>query len=396
MTTTVPETYPSFRALIRLVLQSALPRPQKAVLQAMLAYARPDLTVYHAQGQLAWECDYTRPTIKQALRALKAQAILRVLGTPRQHSATEYAIDLSRLPSRAPYYAKTRPGDVVSGDEAIHSPQRVNTLPPATILITNEGMTDVPADVPTPPTQGATGLPADEPGGQWLPLSGPMTSPQVVQEEEKKHFLSHAREAPGVRVTTTAHPHPALPRKGSQPGARRSLETSAPDTLPVTEALRHWAAEAVPGLPLDREREKFLCYARAHGVTNVEWAEALKGWWLEAYDRAVRRGDLQRLAVPTPAPTPEPPPLYDAELHAQMRADITRLCIPERLSVPETDDGQGPCRRRVSSALTAEGLMLERDPSYLARMRARKAMLQTQAVFLQAQVSGLEVAGIAD
>jgi hypothetical protein len=90
------------------VLQSALPRPQKVVLLALLAYARPDLTVYHAQEQLAWECDYTRPVIKQALAALKAQAILRVLQGPRQHYATDYAIDLSRLPARAPLWFENR------------------------------------------------------------------------------------------------------------------------------------------------------------------------------------------------------------------------------------------------------------------------------------------------
>lgn len=40
--------------------------------------------------------------------------------------------------------------------------------------------------------------------------------------------------------------------------------------------------------------------------------------------------------------------------------------------------------------------MLERDPAYLAQMRARKAALQAQAVLLQAQESYLEALGAAD
>jgi hypothetical protein len=152
----------------------------------------------------------------------------------------------------------------------------------------------------------------------------------------------------------------------------------------------------VPGLPLEHERDKFLCYARAHGLTHVDWSEALKLWWLEAHARAVRRGTLQLLAVPKPTAVPEPLPVYDAELHAQMQADIARLCGSRGPSIPGTNDGQGPRRRHTSSSPLAADAARERDPAYLAQMRARKAMLQARAVALQAQALGLEVTGAAD
>jgi hypothetical protein len=166
--------------------------------------------------------------------------------------------------------------------------------------------------------------------------------------------------------------------------------------LPLTDDLRRWAADAVPGLALDRERDKFLCYARAHGLTHVDWSEALKFWWLEAHARAVRRGALQRPAVPKPITVPELPPLYDVELHAQMQADIARLCGPSAPSILGTNDNQEPRRRCVPSILTAEGMALECDPAYLAQMRARKSMLQAQAVLLRGQEPCLEAVGAAD
>jgi hypothetical protein len=134
--------------------------------------------------------------------------------------------------------------------------------------------------------------------------------------------------------------------------------------LPLTEALRSWAADVVPGLALDHERDKFLCYARARGLTNVDWSEALKLWWLEAHARAVRRGALQLPAAPRPALALEPPPLYDVELHAQMQADLARLCGPVGPSMPRTNDNQGPRRRYVQSIPSTEGMALERDPAY--------------------------------
>jgi hypothetical protein len=379
MSTAAPETYPSSRALIRLVLQSALPRPQKVVLLALLAYARPDLTVYHAQEQLAWECDYTRPAIKQALAALKAQAILRVLQGPHQHYATDYAIDLSHLPSRAPYRSKVVAGDAIAEDRMPAPTQRVH---------------DLPAEDEMPLIQPVRGLPAGEPGGKSVSPSGQLNDPQVVQVvREKIFFLSDKFTSP--QPSTSPGPSsPSTPRPRLTP--RRPPETPAPETLPLTEALRSWAADAVPGLPLDRERDKFLCYARAHGLTNVDWSEALKLWWLEAHARAVRRGQLQCPAAPMPAPAPEPPLLYDVELHAQMQADIARLCGPAEPSTLGTNDTQGPRRRYVQSIPSTEGMARERDPAYLAQMQARKATLQAQAVLLRAQERCLEAMGAAD
>jgi hypothetical protein len=394
MTTAAPETYASSRALVRLVLQSALPRPQKVVLLALLAYARADLTVYHAQGQLAWECDYTRPVIRKALAALEAQAILRVLQGPRQHRATEYMIDLAHLPSRAPYYAQDT--DDVPTDRATSSQQQAIQLPAEAASLTSQKTIELPAEDTILPAQHKTGLPSDGSEGHSVPPSGQINYPLVVQEEQEKKFLWHTHTGRPRSLNPSGH-HP-LPSTHlqRQRAATRLPETPAPETLPLTDELHYWAAEAVPGLPLDRERDKFLCYARAHGLTHVDWSEALKLWWLEAHARAVRRGALQLLAALEPTPAPEPPPLYDVELHAQMQADIARLCGPTMPSLLGTSDNKEPRRRRGPSILTAEGIARERDPAYLAQMQVRKAMLRAQAVLLQAQEPRLETVGAAD
>jgi hypothetical protein len=365
------------------------------VLQALLAYARADLTVYHAQGQLAWACDYTRPVIKQALSALQAQAILRVLQGPRQHRATEYAIDLNRLPNRAPYDAQD--ADAVPTHGAAASGQQVIQLPAELVPLTDQRIIDLPAEKAILPVQHETHLPSDDSEGHSVAPRGQIVSPQVVQEEqEKKLFLCDETNMPRSRVVLANNSPHALTPTLSRRAAKQSFETSAPDTLPITEALRQWGADAIPGLPLDRERDKFLCYARAHGLTNVDWTEALKGWWLEAHARAVRRGDLQSPTTPRPEPKLEPPPLYDADLHTQMRADIVRLCGTIEQSTPGTHHHQGPRRRRALSILMAEGMALERDPAYLARIRARKAMLHAQVVLLRTQELCRETAGAAD
>jgi hypothetical protein len=149
----------------------------------------------------------------------------------------------------------------------------------------------------------------------------------------------------------------------------------------------------VPGLHVERERDKFLCYTRAHGLHNADWSEALKGWLLEAHTRAMRRGDLTPPAILRPERASEPQPRYDPELHAQMRVDIARL---EQLPASIGRPMPGTCHSRERSICTIEGAVLVHDPEYLAKMTRRREALRAQAEFLRAQEQHLEATSAAD
>jgi hypothetical protein len=118
-------------------------------------------------------------------------------------------------------------------------------------------------------------------------------------------------------------------------------------------------------------RSEFITVVLLDVVRRIHLGEALKGWWLEAHARALRRGDLPRPAAPRPAPAAEPSPRYDAALHVQMQADIARFCGVIGRSMAWTDDHQGPRRRHALSSPMAEGTAPERDPAYLVQMRAQ-------------------------
>ena len=60
----------------------------------------------------------------------------------------------------------------------------------------------------------------------------------------------------------------------------------------------------------------------------------------------------------------------------------------------EANDNQG--LRRIGPIPNIEGTTRERDPAYLAQMRARKAVLQAQAAWLRAQELDLQAVGAAD
>src|SRR5687768_12945820 len=94
----IPAQAPSRRDRLQHVLQSVLPHRGKAVLMALLAWARADLTVYHGQRALAAELGYHPSYIRIILAELIRQEILEVNEAPRRGRVTGYTIHLDRLP----------------------------------------------------------------------------------------------------------------------------------------------------------------------------------------------------------------------------------------------------------------------------------------------------------
>jgi hypothetical protein len=64
--------------------------------------------------------------------------------------------------------------------------------------------------------------------------------------------------------------------------------------------------------------------------------------------------------------------------------------------MPGTNNNGKPCRHRVPPILAAESAALARDLAYLAQMQVRKAVLQAQAMLLQAHDHNVDALGAAD
>jgi hypothetical protein len=269
---------PSLAKRLQAVLRSPLPRAHKHVLLALLAYARPDLTVYHAQSQFATELDYSKTYIREILTHLTACQILGVVGAPRQHYATEYAIDLGHLPDRPVGVWRTRDRAL----KADASGQSETELP------SEQGGTRLP------PEQGITQLPPERnPVARRAQLSEPQSNQRNT--EEKKVFDKEVVKAIPVR--------PASRRAGAK--------ISAPEELPITEELWCWMAAHVPGLlevsgfDLALEVQRCLQYHRAHKPTVryplAHWYEMVKGRLLWVYQQARARGRLKPPAMKVPS-----------------------------------------------------------------------------------------------
>jgi hypothetical protein len=286
-------------AQLRAILQSDLPRAQKAVLTTLLAYARPDLTVYHAEADIARDSEYTVPTVRAALAQLLAQGVLTVRQKPRQHYATEYQIHVDKLKIRPPYRRqRLRQSDSHDGSSRL---QRANRLP---------------SDGEVATSQRANGLSSGE-------------------FQRVNHLPQHANDLPLIdtRETTTEEPFCAdrepSPKKPSAPHGRSrsrpkipaSMGTPAPNELPITDDLQVWWDAKFSDLDLPRAIEKFLLYARAQGRTNADWDAAFRFYVLNGHTQQVGRNGQRLGGIADPiveavrhqpgieaSSPPEPPP----------------------------------------------------------------------------------------
>jgi hypothetical protein len=75
---------------------------------------------------------------------------------------------------------------------------------------------------------------------------------------------------------------------------RAKPATLIPDPFEVSGAMRAWAAERVPGVPVDHESEKFVNHYRAKGERRADWVASWRNWLLKAEEFAAERGGRQR------------------------------------------------------------------------------------------------------
>jgi hypothetical protein len=351
---------PSLAKHLQAVLRSPLPRAHKYVLLALLAYARPDLTVYHAQRQLAAELDYSKTYIREILTHLTACQILGVVGTPRQHYATEYAIDLGHLPDRPVGVWRTRDRAL----KADASGQSETELP------SEQGGTRLP------PEQGITQLPPERnPVARRAQLSEPQSNQRNT--EEKQLFdrgVMHERPA-----------RSAVPRAGPR--------VPAPEALPITEELRQWIAAHVPGLlevagfELALEVQRCLQYHRAHQPTVryplAQWYEVVKLRLLWLYQQARARGTLTAASGRVHAPaSPDgvpsylrPPPSGDECITVeQVHALVADFLGPHTLTGPRPQGdrhrGESPQQGTPGTPAAARNTSTQARGQMLARSRA--------------------------
>jgi hypothetical protein len=88
-------------------------------------------------------------------------------------------------------------------------------------------------------------------------------------------------DAPGSR-DDHAGGHDGNPKQQKPRSTQATRASAAPETFPITEAMRAWAQEHVPGVHVERETAQFLDYHRAKGSLFKDWTAAWRTWMRNA------------------------------------------------------------------------------------------------------------------
>jgi hypothetical protein len=72
------------------------------------------------------------------------------------------------------------------------------------------------------------------------------------------------------------------PKQQKRRATQATRVSSAPEIFPITEAMRAWAQEHVPGVNVERETTQFLDHHRAKGNVFKDWRAAWRTWMRNA------------------------------------------------------------------------------------------------------------------
>jgi Helix-turn-helix domain len=102
------------------------------------------------------------------------------------------------------------------------------------------------------------------------------TSAAVDDEGNPMNLATHGRR------DDEAVDRGGAPKPQTRRNAQATQASSVPETFPITEAMRAWAREHLPGVYVEREIEQFLDYHRAKGNVFKDWIAAWRRWMRHA------------------------------------------------------------------------------------------------------------------
>lgn len=144
---------------------------------------------------------------------------------------------------------------------------------------------------------------------KWAKWQEGFASQKEAQRKSRSRAPKAPDDAPPIQSSYPADTPPELETElETETETENSLAdkppkraTAAPDTFPLDDDLRAWAAEHVPTVSdemrLFRETAKFLDHHRAKGSTMKDWRAAWRNWMLRAVEYGPKPEPVNGLAV---------------------------------------------------------------------------------------------------